>query len=559
MAKSTPASSDPAGPTRRIITILGTNDLHGHISETPLLGGYVANARAARARDGGGVLLVDAGDMFQGTIESNLGEGRAVLHAYAALDYQAAAIGNHEFDYGPVGSKSTPSEPGDDPRGALGALANTASFAMLNANLADKVTHRRFTSPRIPSSTLVEVAGVTVGIVGVTSSDTLETTIAANVKDLEVVPLAEAIATEAARLRKEGHADVVVALTHAGGKCKTFTGDLARDGCELDSEVFRVARALPKGSVDAIVAGHTHQGLAQSVEGIPIIESFSYGKAFGRIDLTVEPRNDDANHRYRIAATKIFPPRELCAPAAPDAAGGLVKCVAGEYEGAPVVPDARVAAAIQPDIEKAKSRRQELLGVHLEERVRRDYEKESAEGNLFADLLHKAHPEATVVMMNGGGLRADLPAGDLSYGALFEAFPFDNKVATVKLGVSDLEKILSAHFARSGGIVSVSGIRVLVKCDGGRPKAKIERVDGKKLGPKDTVSLLSSDFMLTGGDSFWGPVARPEITINEELMRDTIERQLRAMKKLKESDVIDPKKPRLVYPGARPVDCGLPQ
>jgi 5'-nucleotidase len=113
-------TSDQSVPSSRrqtstlTLSIVGTNDVHGGVVPVDgrgglaLLGGYVNNLRAARARDGGGVLLVDAGDMWQGTLESNLTEGASVVAAYNALGYAAAAIGNHEFDFGPVGPASKP-------------------------------------------------------------------------------------------------------------------------------------------------------------------------------------------------------------------------------------------------------------------------------------------------------------------------------------------------------------------------------------------------------------------------------------------------------------------
>src|SRR5207237_7198674 len=119
------AASQPPPPAL-VLSIVGTNDLHGHIDALPLLGGYLGNLRRARARDGGAVLLLDAGDMFQGTLESNIGEGAAVVAAYNVLGYAAAAIGNHEFDFGPVGKAATPRTPADDPRGALRARAAEA-------------------------------------------------------------------------------------------------------------------------------------------------------------------------------------------------------------------------------------------------------------------------------------------------------------------------------------------------------------------------------------------------------------------------------------------------
>ena len=98
---SSPPATDARGA--RTLTIIGTNDLHGALDRLPLLAGFIANVRAARAADGGGVLLLDGGDMFQGTLESNLAEGADVVSAYNAIGYDAVAIGNHEFDFGPEG------------------------------------------------------------------------------------------------------------------------------------------------------------------------------------------------------------------------------------------------------------------------------------------------------------------------------------------------------------------------------------------------------------------------------------------------------------------------
>lgn len=86
----------------RTISVVGTSDLHGGVlpeegrGGLALLDGYVRNLRAARQSDGGGVLLLDAGDLFQGTLESNLNEGQAVVAVYNALGYAAAAVGDRK-------------------------------------------------------------------------------------------------------------------------------------------------------------------------------------------------------------------------------------------------------------------------------------------------------------------------------------------------------------------------------------------------------------------------------------------------------------------------------
>ena len=131
----------PGGDGVRI-AVVGTNDVHGQLLPTEdrgglvELSGYVAALRASGDADA--VLLVDAGDMWQGTLESNLDEGASVTAAYEALGYAAAAIGNHEFDFGPAGRAATSAGRGDDARGALRARAADAAFPLLAANLVDE-------------------------------------------------------------------------------------------------------------------------------------------------------------------------------------------------------------------------------------------------------------------------------------------------------------------------------------------------------------------------------------------------------------------------------------
>ena len=117
-------ASEPALVT---LSIVGTSDLHGAaLPETdlgglPLLAGYVNNLRAARASDGGAVLLIDSGDTFQGDVESNLSEGALVVDAYNAIGYTAEAIGNHDFDFGSVDSPDGATVAGRSARRSQGA------------------------------------------------------------------------------------------------------------------------------------------------------------------------------------------------------------------------------------------------------------------------------------------------------------------------------------------------------------------------------------------------------------------------------------------------------
>jgi 5'-nucleotidase len=416
------------------ISVVGTSDLHGGVipeegrGGLALLDGYLRNLRAARQSDGGGVLLLDAGDLFQGTLESNLNEGQVVVAAYNALGYAAAAVGNHEFDYGPVGESATPVTPQDDPRGALKARAAEARFPFLAANIIDQSTGRPVNWPNVRPSTIVDVAGVRVGVVGLTTLRTLSATMAANTVGLAIAPLAPALAAEATRLRTAG-ATIVIAAAHAGGRCTMFDNPSDLSSCGADEEIFQVARALPGGLVDAIVAGHRHFGIAHEVAGIPIISSYWHGVAFGRIDLVVDPASRRVtSHRLflpRISARRWIRPADVRAAVERDGGAGRLRRPACRCESGRRW-HSRAA------VDRALSVKEQPLNGQLAEALPRVTNEESALGNLFADWS-RAAAGTDVAIANSGGIRADLPAGPLTFGRLYAVTPFDNREMTVTL------------------------------------------------------------------------------------------------------------------------------
>ncbi len=146
-------------PAPFVLSFLGINDLHGRLRALPAFAGYANNLRRARAKDGGAVALVDAGDMFQGTLESNLTDGASVIAAYRVLGMTVATLGNHEFDFGPL--------PGsDDPQGAIRARFSEASFPILSAHLVTRGSHDSPHWDQLRRSVLLNVGGVRVGFVG---------------------------------------------------------------------------------------------------------------------------------------------------------------------------------------------------------------------------------------------------------------------------------------------------------------------------------------------------------------------------------------------------------
>jgi 5'-nucleotidase len=542
------APAVPPKPREVTLTILGTNDVHGALEQLPIFAGFVANVRAARAADGGGVIILDGGDIFQGTLESNLGEGADMVRAYNQIGYAAAAVGNHEFDFGPAGPRATAAAAGDDPRGALKARAAEAKFPFVTANIVEQGGARpRW--PNVVAGTLIEVAGVKVGIVGASTESTPYTTMASNFEGLAMAPTAPAISEEARRLRGQG-AQVIAVAAHIGSKCKRFEDPDDVSGCDRDEEVFRVLRELPAGTVDVFVGGHTHAAVAHRIHGVAVIESYSSARAFGRVDLRISPEG-------RVAAVKIHPPRVMCGEL--DKPVPASACKPGEYEGRPVVPDPAVQQIAAEALARAGVRRSEKLGVTLLKPVTKSYGTESAEGNWLTDLMLAVRPDAQVALTNGGGLRADLPAGELEYGELYEAFPFDNRFAIVSMTGAHLRDLVTTNLTRGGAILSWGNLAAKARCKGDQLDVQIT-VGGKPLAEKATYKVATSDFLATGGDGLIGRLKLPEgsVKLTDMIIRDGIAEVLRKRKGTVDPDkLFSPKvRRRLDYEGTRPIQCG---
>ncbi|MDH4062878.1 MAG: bifunctional metallophosphatase/5'-nucleotidase [Acidobacteriota bacterium] len=546
------------GPATVTISVVGTNDLHGGVlarngqGGLPLFGGYLANLRAARARDGGAVVLLDAGDMFQGTLESNLTEGAVVVAAYNGLGYDAAAIGNHDFDYGPEGDESTPTDSGQDPRGALKARAAEARFPFLAANILDTATQRPVDWPGVRPSALLEVDGVRIGLVGLTTRETLRTTISMNTGGLAIAPLTQTLATEAAMLRQAG-ASVVIGVAHAGGSCTAFDapGDLS--SCGQQEEIFEVARGLPSGAVDVIVAGHRHQRVAHEVAGVAIIESGSGGRAFGRVDLTVDRATG------RVLGHRVFPPEDICARQ--DAQGGCVDegtaaAIVRQYEGRPVEPQAAIEAILAPAVQAAQARKETALNVRVDAPIRRRQDRESPLGDLMVEMMVKELGPADVAILNSGGLRADVPAGPLTYGRLYEVFPFDNRVARLGVTGDELRRVVESNLTRSGSRLLMAGVRATAACLGPALEVRLQRDNGTPVKPTEQLQVVTLDFLATGGDGFFDAIE--PLKILGSVSDGPIFRDALALSLMNGGGMLRAPSPRsggLVFPGLRPVTC----
>src|SRR5207302_10093636 len=155
--------------------------------------------------------VVDSGDLFQGTLESNFFEGEPVVKGYSAFGYGAAAVGNRECDYGPVGPDSIARNANEDPLGALKKNAKAAKFPFLSANLPEKATGK--TPSWAKRYTMIEANGVKVGIIGLSTPDTPAVTMSANVAALHFGDPVAATVSAAPDLRARG-ASAIVVIAH---------------------------------------------------------------------------------------------------------------------------------------------------------------------------------------------------------------------------------------------------------------------------------------------------------------------------------------------------------
>ncbi len=267
----------PPKADKDTVTLVGLNDLHGNIraktytiengAERPKIriGGIEAlQAYFDVVRDyNPRTLLLDAGDVYQGSILSNYFQGLSLVDAYRHLKVDATTFGNHEFDYGPA--DSSPGTPNPDKtaskQGALLKIVAAASapcgsdsskepcqqLAYLSANVAtvaDGPIH-----PAVTKSKVFVKEGIKIGVIGVTTTATPTQTIASNVVGVKFSKFIDSVPVEAERLRREEGVQLVVLLSHAGGDCDMANGQEARGRMIAFSELTTLPEGTPNGDV----------------------------------------------------------------------------------------------------------------------------------------------------------------------------------------------------------------------------------------------------------------------------------------------------------------------
>lgn len=456
-----PAAPGRARPTLRILAI---NDLHGALhprtwpwSAGRAVGGVAtldAMMDSAAAECRCPTIRLSAGDEMQGTLESNLVYGKSTVAALNQLRLAAAAIGNHEFDWG---------------QDTLRARMHDARFPWLSANVVDSATGQR--PSWVAPWQLFQLDTLRVAVVGYTHWGTKGIVMPEYVAGLTFGRGASSIGDilEAVKAAKP-HLTILVA--HEGGFCDSTPA------CR--GEILDLARELPPGSVTAIVAGHTHSLLDTEVNGIPIIEARSNGTALGVLDLTRRPDGTWAGvGEVRTAYVDQVRPDSVLAE--------MVYQVRRQTEP---LARRRIASLAQP--------------------LPRSNDDESTIGNFIADAQRNAL-RTDVAIMNQGGIRTGLASGEVVYEDLFALQPFGNRIYALTLTGRELRATLEAALAEGRPEASISGMTV--KWDPRRPVGQRVREvtlsNRKKVKDKDRYTVAANGFMAAGGSGYAPLVGKP--------------------------------------------------
>ncbi|MCO5144482.1 MAG: bifunctional metallophosphatase/5'-nucleotidase [Oligoflexia bacterium] len=492
---------DPASE-RKEITLVALTDFHGalegeiHFSKNSqevqqggaaLIAGYI---QAIRSGSGNPVVIVDAGDLFQGSMVSNLAEGEPVIRFYNTLGVSAAAIGNHEFDYGPVGRKSVPTVGIDDAQGALKQRITQANFPFLAANIKD---HSNRTPDWVKTSVIEEISGMKVGIIGIADDDTLNTTNAMNLRDLRFEDPYLTILAEAKKLRNQ-NVDFVIVAIHKGSGC-TDNSPSSQDNLKTcgKSAILSIAEKLPRGLVDAMVAGHTHRGVAKRVNDIAILQPHSHGKYLGVATLRSHAR-PDIIELLPICSALVRGTRTAgCDQSMVEKSTSFTRPV---VFGQRVLPNQEVERLLREDFRKVEAIKKQSLGVTTTATFKKSFGSESPLGNLLADLSKNAISRLDLGMSNGGGLRSTLPKGRLVYGDFYAVLPFDNQFATMTVSGDSLEKLIKlGAFGGQGALSFSSNLSAEIEdCN-----VKNLQIDGKPVVSSKLYTVGTSDFLAGGG------------------------------------------------------------
>ncbi len=459
------------------ITILHTNDFHSRFEPInkydsgcspedntagDCFGGYarlVTAIKDARERNPN-ALLVDGGDQFQGSLFYNYYKGAAAAEMMNELQYDGMTVGNHEFDDGPE---------------VLAGFMSRVNFPVLMSN--GDVTKEPALAEVLEKSTVVTKGNVKIGLIGLTPQDT--TDISSPGKNITFSDPAAAVQKEVDRLAAEG-IDKIVVLSHSG-----YHVDLAV--------------ASKTTGVDVIVGGHSNTLLSNIHEGAEgpyptmvgdtaIVQAYAYGKYLGELTVTFDDE-------------------------------GVIKDASGEslvIDGAVVEDEKTVARVAEMALPLDEIRNQVVAESAAVIEGNRDVcrVQECEMGNLIADAMldRVANQGVSLALMNSGGIRASLDAGQVTMADVLTVLPFQNTLSTFKISGADvvaaIENGVSQVEEVKGRFPQVAGMKFTwdpaKPAGNGRVLEVLVQQDGewKPIDESAIYGVVSNNFVRGGGDGY---------------------------------------------------------
>ena len=454
------------------IVILYTNDVHCGVDDNLGYAG-LATVKNALEAQGKHVVLVDNGDAVQGDTIGTLSNGEYIIDIMNEIGYDVATPGNHEFDYG---------------MDQFFALTEQANFPYVSANFVDN-DGNTVLDPYV----IKDVAGVKIAFVGISTPKTITTStpkyfqddngnyIYAFQQDETGEKLYAAVQSAVDSARAEG-AQFVIALAHLGIEedCSPWTS----------SEVI-----VNTTGIDAVLDGHSHSMIqgekVKNKDGAEVLLSSTETKLAYIGCLTIK---DDGSMSTTLISDN-----------------GMKEFIGGIQEEFEELVNTVVASTDVDLIIKDPASGERIVRV-----------SETNLGDLCADA-YRAMSGADVAIVNGGGVRADIPAGDITYGQIIAVHPFGNEMCVVECTGQEildaLELGCSKLPAESGGFLQVSGmtytvdlnVESSVKLDEngmfvsveGERRVKDVTIGGEPLDPEKTYTLASHNYKLKDcGDGY---------------------------------------------------------
>lgn len=457
------------------LVILHTNDSHGRIKEDGTSMGMSAVKYLANRYENAGasVLILDAGDTLHGLPIVTASRGESAVNVMNAVGYSAMAPGNHDFNYGYE---------------HILELEEEMNFPVLAAN----VTYEADGSLVFGDHIVITCGEYTIGVFGMATPETVTKTNPNNVVGLDfnednLAGIAQAQCDEL----KELGCDIIICLAHLGD--------------DVSSTPYRSTDVLEQVTdIDLWIDGHSHSvlnddGEAHLVNGTLVASTGEYTKNIGVV--TYDGAEFDAGLVHYA---------DLCNTYEQD--GEIIT----EFYGY----DPEITALVQNYYDEMMEFYSEVVG-HTDVLLNGTREfvrtQETNLGDLAADAILAAAPNADFALTNGGGIRADIPEGDITRYDLFTVFPFGNMVATVELTGEEIVYILEAatHACpeADGAFPQVSGItfeiHTYIDYEGEyanptNPGSRIQNVciNGEPIDLDATYVMATNDFLAAGGDTY---------------------------------------------------------